>query len=219
MKIPFTRRDPAEALQATQTALAEAEIKISSLGEQRAKALLESEGVDDVAALDRQIEQQQKAAGILHDRVAALRGEIRHQGQLASEREIAARVATTEKLLNKRDATGAQLQTAIREFEKHYFDLIDQNREIAKLWHMSINAYRIGMLGDRIISHEVSHALFAAGRPHNGICRLPAPSNAGLGVTGDTSGGTLGERIAAASADLLEMIRAVPTRQPEDEAA
>jgi hypothetical protein len=220
MKIPtFRRNNPAEALQATQTALAEADSKIRGLGEQRAARLLESDGVDEVIALDRQIEEQQKAAGILRDRIAALGGEIRRQGQLAAEREIAARVAETEKALAKRDATAAQLQNAIREFGKHYFDLIDQNREIAKLWRMSVNAHRVGMLGDRIIGREVSHALFAAGRPHNGICRLPAPGNAGLGITGDTSGGTLAQRIADASAALLEMIRALPTRQPEDEAA
>jgi hypothetical protein len=219
MKFPFTRRDPAEGLQATQTALAEAESKIRGLGEQRAAKLLESEGVDEVAALDRQIEQQQNAAGILHDRIAALRGEIRHQAQLAAEREIAARVAETEKALAKRDATAALLETAIRDFGRLYFDLNEQNQAIARRWHMSVSAHRVGFLGDRIIAREVSHALFSAGRPHNGICRLPGPGNAGLGVTGDTSGGSLGQRIAAASADLLEMVRAVPTRQPEDKAA
>lgn len=219
MKIPFTRRGPAEALQATQTALAEADSKIRGLGEQRAAKLLESDGVDEVIALDRQIEQQQKAAGILRDRIAALGGEIRHQAQLAADREIAARVAETEKALAKRDATTAQLETAIRDFGRLYFELNDQNQAIARLWRMSPNARRVGALGDRIIALEVSHALFAAGRPHNGICRLPAPGNAGLGITGDTSGGTLAQRIADASADLLEMIRAVPARQPEDEAA
>jgi hypothetical protein len=172
-----------------------------------------------VAGLDLQIEQQQKAAGILRDRIAALRGEIRHQAQLAAEREIAARVAETEKLLAKRDAVASELETAIRDFGRLYFDLNEQNQAIARRWRMSPNAHRVGFLGDRIISREVSHALFAAGRPHNGICRLPAPGNAGLGVAGDTGGGTLGARIAAASADLLEMIRAVPARQPEDEAA
>lgn len=212
MKLPFKKTSPGEALHATQTALAEADSKIRSLGEQRAAMLLESEGVDAIAALDRQIEQQQKAAGILSDRSAALRGEIRHQAQLAAEREIAARVAETEKALAKRDATAAQLEKAIRDYGRLYWELNDQNQAIAKLWRMSPNAHRVGFLGDRIISREVSHAL-------NGICRLPAPGNAGLGVTGDTSGGTLAQRIAGASADLLEMIRAVPARQPEDEAA
>jgi hypothetical protein len=218
VKIPFTRRGPAEALHATETALAEAESKIRSLGEQRAAMLLESDGVDAVSALDRQIEQHQTAAGILRDRLAALRGEIRHQAQLAADRQIAARVAETEKKLAKRDATAALLETAIRDFGRLYFELNDQNQSIARLWHMSPNAHRIGFLGDRIISREVSHALFAVGRPHGGVTRLPGPDNAGLGITGDTSGGTLSQRIAAASADLLEMIRAVPT-QPEDEAA
>jgi hypothetical protein len=84
---------------------------------------------------------------------------------------------------------------------------------------MSNNALRVGLLYEKILALEVSHALFAAGRPRGGISRLPAPGNAGLGITGDTDSGTLAERIADASRALLEMIRAVPTGLPEDEAA
>jgi hypothetical protein len=219
MKMPFRKVSPHAALSAARGAFAETEIKIADLQRGRAAKLLDSDGVDEVAAIDHQIEQQQKAAGILRDRIAALRGEIRHQAQLAADREIAARTAETEKALTKRDAIAVQLEKSIRDYGRLYFELNDQNQAIARLWRMSVNAHRVGMLGDRLLANEVSHALFAAGRPHNGVCRLPAPGNAGLGVTGDTSGGTLSQRIAAASADLLEMIRAVPARQPEDEAA
>jgi hypothetical protein len=219
MKIPFRRNNPTEALKATEAALAETEARIKGLRDQRTAKLLESEGLDEVSLLDRQIEAQASTAGIHRDRIQALKAEVRREAQLAADREIAARVAETEKKLAKRDATVALLETAIRDFGRLYFELADQNLEIAKLWGFSNNARRVGLLGERLIANEVSHALFAAGRPHNGICRLPAPGNAGLGVTGDTSGGTLAERIAGASADLLEMVRAVPTHLPESEAA
>jgi hypothetical protein len=111
------------------------------------------------------------------------------------------------------------LETAIHDMGRLYFELVDKNLEISRQWGVSNNAIRIGALGEKIISREVSHALFAVGRPRGGVSRLPAPGTAGLGITGDNSTGGLSERIAAASAALLDMIRAVPTRLPEDEAA
>jgi hypothetical protein len=153
------------------------------------------------------------------DRIKALHGEVARVRLEALQTERAAKVAATEKLLNVRDATGLKLETAIRDVGKLYFELIDQNLELAKLWGFSNNARRVGALGESIIAREVSHAMFAAGRPHQGKTRFPSPGTVGLGITGDTSSGTLGERIAAASAALLEMIRAVPVAQPEDEAA
>ena len=99
-----------------------------------------------------------------------------------------------------------------------YFELIDLNLGISRQWGMSTNALRTGVLVESLLAREVSHALFAAGRPRNGISRLPSPGTIGLGVTGDMSGGTLSERIAGASAALLEMIRAAPMSiSPPDE--
>jgi len=213
MKIPFRRRDPAEALKVTELALAEAEGKILELTRARGEKLIESDGVDEVAALDLQIEAQHRAAGIHRDRLLALRGEVARVKHERLQAEHAARVAATEKLLGVRDATGLRLEAAIRDVGNLYFSLIDQNLEIAKLWGFSNNARRIGALGESIIAREVSHAMFAAGRPHQGKTRFPSPGTVGLGIVGDTSGGTLGERIAAASAALLEMIKAVPVTQ------
>jgi hypothetical protein len=217
MKIPFRRNNPAEALKAAETALADTESRIHGLEQERTGKLLESDGVDEVAALDRQIRAQHEAAGIHRDRIAALKAEVRRQAQLAADQKNAERVGATEKALHARDATAVQLQTAISDFGRLYFELIDQNLEISRLWHMSHNAHRVGLLSEALVARETSHAMFAVGRPHNGVTRLPSPGNVGLGVTGDTSGGTLAERIAGASADLLEMIKAVA--QPEAEAA
>ena len=219
MKLPFKRTNPAEALKATEAALAETESKIRGLGEQRLAKLVESDGVDEVAAIDRQIEVHRQTAGIHRDRIKALHGEVAHARleELQTERE--ARVAATEKLLGARDATGLRLENAIHDVGKLYFELIDQNLEIAKLWGFSNNARRVGALGESIIAREVSHSMFAAGRPHQGRTRFPSPGTVGLGVIGMDASGTLGERIAATSAALLEMIRAVPVPQPEQNEA
>ena len=219
MKIPFRRTDPAACLKATEAALAEAEGRIHSLGEQRAAKLLESDGVDEVAGLDRQIAAERVTAGIHQDRIGALHAEIRRQAQLAADRERADRVAATEKALRDRDAIAVKLETAIADMGRLYFELVDQNQIIARQWGMSHNALRVGLLGERLLGNEVSHAMFAAGRPRNGACRLPAPGNAGLGMVGDSGGGTLAQRIALASDALLEMVRAVSTPINENEAA
>jgi hypothetical protein len=219
MKIPFKRHNPADALKATEAALAETEAKILELGQARTAKLLETDGVDEVSAIDQQLEAQQRAAGIHRDRVIVLKAEVRRQAFERAEQERVARVAVTGKSLAERDAIGAKLETAIRDYGQSYFELIDKNLEISRLWGMSNNALRVGALGESIISREVSHALFAAGRPQNGKCRLPAPGTVGLGVIGMDASGTLSERIAGASAALLEMIKAVPVTQPEDEKA
>lgn len=212
------RGDPGEALKATQAALAETELRIRGLEQERTTKLLESDGLEEVAALDEQIRAQHVGAGIHRDRIVALKAEVRRQELEALDRQHGLKIAATEKAVLDRDAIAAKLETAIGDFGRLYFELIDQNVEIARLWGFSDNARRVGALGESIVAREVSHTLFAVGRPRNGISRLPAPGNVGLGVTGDTSGGTLAERLAGASAALLEMIRTVPTNIDEEAA-
>jgi len=157
---------------------------------------------------------------VIHrDRIGALQGEIRRQAQLKADRELADRVASTEQALRDRDALAVKLEAAIRDFGDCYFKLVDKNLEISRQWGMSNNALRAGLLYEKLLALEVSHALFAAGRPQGGVCRLPSPGTANLGIAGDNTTGGLADRIAAASRELQEMIRAVPTRLPEDEAA
>ena len=219
MKIPFRRTDPAEALKTAQQALATTEAKILDLGQARGAKLLETDGIDEVTAIDRQIEQQRQAAVIHRDRIAVLQGEVRRLEAEASAKRHGERVATTAKALAERNVTAGELQAAIQNMAVAYFKLIDQNREIARQWGMSVNAVRTGALDIGTVSREVSWALFAAGRPHGGKCHLPSPSNAGLGVAGDTGGGNFAERVSSASAALLDMIRAAPEPLPEREAA
>jgi hypothetical protein len=220
MKLPtFKRRDPADALKATEAALAETESRIFGLEQERAGKLLETDGLDEIETLDRQIRAEREAALIHRDRLVALKAEVRRQEFEALDRQRGVRIAATEKSLAERDAIAVKLETAIADMGRLYFELLNKNSEIAAQWTMSSSALRAGSLGEAIVAREVSHALFAAGHPRNGIARLPGPGNVGLGITGSTGGGTFAERIAAASAALLEMIRAVPTHIDEDEAA
>jgi hypothetical protein len=217
--VEAVRPTAAQRIAAEERALSDIERKIASLSDTRAAKLLESDGVEQIAKIDQELEAQHKAAGILRDRVEALHGEVRRQAQLAADRERADRIAVTEKALRDRDAIAVKLETAIADMGRLYFELIDQNLVISRQWGLSDNARRVGALGESIIAREVSHTMFAAGRPRGGVSRLPAPGTAGLGIAGDTSSGTLAERIAGASGALLEMIRAVPTRVPDNEAA
>jgi hypothetical protein len=217
--VEAVRPTAAQRIAAEERALSDIERKIASLSDTRAAKLLESDGVEQIAKIDQELEAQHKAAGILRARVEALHGEVRRQAQLAADRERADRIAVTEKALRDRDAIAVKLETAIADMGRLYFELIDQNLVISRQWGLSDNARRVGALGESIIAREVSHTMFAAVRPRGGVSRLPAPGTAGLGIAGDTSSGTLAERIAGASGALLEMIRAVPTRVPDNEAA
>jgi hypothetical protein len=209
------------SLQNATAALAQTEQRIIELQDERARKLADEEGdyLAEVDALDRLIETQQRAIRTHHDRISALNAEMQRQAQFKADRELADRVASTEKALRERDATAVKLEAAIRDFGGLYFDLIDKNLEISRQWGMSNNALRAGLLGEALLAREVSHALFAVGRPRGGVSRLPAPGTVGLGITGDDSSGGLADRIAAASGALLDMIRAIPARAPEDEAA
>ena len=197
MRFTLRRSNPADGLKAAQSTLADIEANIVELGQMRARKLVESEGIDEIAALDLQIERQQKAAAIHRDREQALRRAVRRAEQQQIEREQAARVAATEQALAKRDALAVKLETAIGDLGVAYFDLVDQNLGISRQWGYSNNALRAGALGEADIARMVSHALFAAGRPRAGVCRLPAPGNIGLGIIGETGSGALAERIAA----------------------
>jgi hypothetical protein len=215
----FKRTNPGEALQATQLTLSDTETKIRDLQQQRAAKLLGSDGLDEVVALDREIAACEQAAGVHRDRAAALVGEVARARREQAQIDHDARVAATAVKLDARDAIAVKLDTAIADMAAAYFELIDANVEISRQWGYSNNALRAGALGESIIASMVSHALHAAGRPRAGVSRLPGPHNTGLGVIGTELSGSFAERIAAASAALLEMVRGTPARQDEDAAA
>jgi hypothetical protein len=216
--VEAVRPTAAQRIAAEHRAIADVEREIAQLEQRRSDALLADDAAEPLK-LAEQIAAARRRLDTQHDRVAALRGEARRQAHLAADRERADRIAVTEKALRDRDAIAVKLETAIVNMGRAYFDLLDQNLIISRQWGMSANALRAGFLGESIIAREVSHTLFAAGRPRGGVSRLPGPGTAGLGITGDTSAGTLAERIASASDALLEMIRATPTRVPDNEAA
>jgi hypothetical protein len=209
------------SIQSAREALAQAEHRLVELQDERARKLADAEGayLAEVDAIDRQIEAQQRAMRTHQDRISALNAEMQRQAQLKADRELADRVAATERALRDRDAIAVKLEAAIRAYGDVYFELVDKNLEISRQWGMSNNALRVGLLYEKLLAREVSHALFSAGRPHHGVSRLPAPGTEGLGIAGDTATGGLADRIAEASRELQDMIRAVPTSLPNDEAA
>jgi hypothetical protein len=148
------------SIQSARDALTHAERGIIELQDERARKLAGAEGdyLAEVDAIDQRIEAQQRAIRTHHDRISALNAELQRQAQLAADRELADRVASTEKALLDRDATAVKLEAAISEMGKLYFDLIDQNLVISRQWGMSNNALRAGLLGETLLAREVSHA-------------------------------------------------------------
>jgi hypothetical protein len=208
------RPSPEQRIAAEHLAIADVEREIGELEQHRGGALLADDPAEPLKLAEK-IAAARRRLDTHKDRVAALQAEVRRQAQLALDRERADLIASTEKALRDRDAIAVKLEAAITDMGKLYFDLVEQNLIVARQWGFSDGARRVGLLGEALVAREISHALFAAGRPRGGVCRLPEPNNIGLGIAGDNKMGTLSERIAGASADLLEMIRAVP----KDEAA
>ncbi len=214
--VEAVRPTPEQRLAAERGAISDVEQEIVGLREIRAAKLLDDD-LAEALKIGEKIAAAERRLGVHRDRVEALKREVRRVEQERLDRERAALIAETERAIVKRDEKAAELETAIRDMGRLYFELIDQNQVIARQWSMSSTALRVGLLGEALVAREVSHALFAVGRPQGGICRLPAPDNVGLGIAGANAAGSFAERIAGASRDLLEMVRAIP--QPEQDAA
>jgi hypothetical protein len=117
------KRDPASKLKTARTLLAAAEARFASLKRERDTALVESDDIETLRRLDREIEEQGRAIVTIHDRIMALAAERRRQ-------DYALRVREQQEAIDKFVATavaeyvqhGHELQKAFL----HFLDLYDQ---------------------------------------------------------------------------------------------
>jgi hypothetical protein len=117
------KRDPASKLKTARTLLAGAEARIASLKRERDTALVESEDIETLRRLDREIEEQGRAIVTIHDRITALTAEQRRLEHRQRERE---RDEAVDKIIAPAVAEyvqhGAELQKAFL----HLLDLYEQ---------------------------------------------------------------------------------------------
>jgi hypothetical protein len=216
MKIPF-KRDTAAALARTRSALSAAEAKVAELGRERAVALLASDGVDEVARIERAQLEQKQAIAIHRDRAAALEAELRREQHEQSERQREASIEVIRAKLAKRDRIAAELEASIKKTGELYFALIESG-SVANDWPFPKPRPNFGIVDFEGIRREVGWALFSAGRPRGGRSLFPEATNAGLGVTGIHAIG-VAESVASHSRALIETMRTAPLGDEEDDSS
>ena len=118
------KRDPEKGREAARAALAAVEAQIVELRRERAAKLVETDGIEDVQAIDRKIEEQRRAAQIHRDRIVLLDGECRAQAAERRERKREASLKVIEKKLADREALALKLEELIKRTGDLYFELI-----------------------------------------------------------------------------------------------
>ena len=211
------RRDPEKGREAARSALAAVEAQIVELRRERAAKLVETDGIEDVQAIDRKIEEQRRAAQIHRDRIVLLDGECRAQAAERRERKREASLKVIEKKLADREALALKLEESIKRTGDLYFELTG-SASIAQDWPFREPSPRFGFIDIDGVKRELGWALFSAGRPIGGRSLLPAATNAGIGVTGISPAGIAG-LVAERSRSLLLQLREMPLDEDADEQA
>jgi hypothetical protein len=187
----------------------------------RQAALVETDELEAVAAIDVSINEQHTAIGILSDRCAALVRQVRALDCAQLEAERTAAIAELEKGFAKRHKLALEVEEAVKVLGDAWAALLDSREPALAHWPEIFPRPPAEVLRSRQMERELSWALFAAGRPSMGVCRLPAPSNTGLGVAG-VSPKSLAGCVDEEHAAILETLRNRPlpvVDQSEEEAA
>jgi hypothetical protein len=112
VKLPFLRTDPDDTRRAAEAALAQTEAKIGDLERDRAAKLLEDNYAGAVDAIDVQLAAHRRAAGVHHERIAAMVRNRQANERARLERDKAARIADTSKGLAHLQAAAKQVDEA-----------------------------------------------------------------------------------------------------------
>jgi hypothetical protein len=101
-----------------------AEAKISALLRDREAALIATDDVAKVGAIDHAIEAERRTVGILTDRIAALISEARAEQRAQRQRERADAVAATRLEIEQRNSIAARLAAALAQVQTAATELI-----------------------------------------------------------------------------------------------
>jgi hypothetical protein len=135
----FKRGDPATQLKKDRAALAAGRANLVELERQRQDMLLESEGYEPIAALDRRIVEQRHALGILTDRIAKLALECRKAEQAKLEQaKLAAIEADTVPAFAGIQKHAARLEAAVWQLAESYSALDQATKELNASWPAAV---------------------------------------------------------------------------------
>jgi hypothetical protein len=205
------KRPLAGAALAKQPALRLAdEAKIVELQRERAAALVETDDVATIEAIDLKVAEARRRVSICRDRIVALEA---HEAAERREAACAEAIRLIQKRLAAREKVAEDLETAIRKTGDLFLQLV-QSESVAPLWPFGPVP---GALVDvDVVRREVGWAMFSAGKPSGGRTIFPGPTNAGLGVSGVHAIGVAAV-VANQSNALLSLLHTLPLG--EDDAA
>ena len=117
------RADPTAALAKVREALATEATRIAELQRTRASRLVEVDDIGEIEAIDRQITEAQRRVAIHQSRASAIQAECDREAVERREAVRANAIKIIEKKLAARHRLGVQLEAAIREFGRLFFEL------------------------------------------------------------------------------------------------
>jgi hypothetical protein len=141
MKLPFAGRSTASSLQKALAERDAAEAKLAELHSQRAAVLLDSDELDAVQAIDKQIETARHAAGILADRILALDARLAKEAEQQRRLKYAEAIAVVERLLPLREQAAGEVEAAM-------LNLASSCQKFAEITNSIVAQYPAG-LGSR----------------------------------------------------------------------
>jgi hypothetical protein len=217
MKLPIFRKDAAAGLAKAQAALTAAEGRISELEIDRLTALRESDAIEPVAEIDRQIADLRKAAATYTDRVAVLKAALREQQAEETERRRQAAIAEIEKRLAGQVELAREVEAAVRHLGQKWNKLLQWRSAILSGWPDNL-ARPVASDFENVgpLRRELGNALFSASNPSwDRIPSIPGPV-APYAVEGLSPKGISGY-VAAAGAGFLARIKSQRIETPGDD--
>jgi hypothetical protein len=125
------------------------------------------------------------------------------------EAERTAAIAELEKGFAKRHKLALEVEAAVKVLGDAWAALLDSREAALAAWPEMFPRPPAEVLRSRAMEREMSWALYAAGRPVMGTCKIPAPGNIGLGVTGISPKGLAGV-VEEEHSNILESLRMQP---------
>ena len=207
--LPSLKRDPKAALAKAQFELTAAEAKLSELAIARGQALVETDELEAVAAIDASINEQHRTISILTDRCTALASQVWQQDHERREAERTAAVSKLEAAFQKRVAIAAELEKSVQQTGSLWRQLLESREPCLEFWPEELFPRPpAAVLQSRQMERELSYLLFACAGTVFGVSRLPAPMSP-PGVAGLSPKGLAG-CVQEEHANILENLRNAP---------
>jgi hypothetical protein len=221
MKLPL-RRTTAERLKAETAASATAAAKLAELRAERQRLLIETEDNDAIVEIDKQIVATERAIRISQDRLAALDAALKEEHRAQRQREHEAAMAAFTKATVRPRMLAADLEKCIQQLGDLLDRLLESREEVFASWPETLVRPSFETFHQSSLMKEIAWSLYAAGKPTAmSGCRIPSPSNSGLGISGVSPAGIGGciNNEFDAIVSLLKNAAARDLAEQHDEAA